>query len=96
LQAIPRSRVADAELFFSIRVRGRHVVTATAKGAYLPAGKSARTGDLLAIRQMLWLTEYFTIQLMRVMYLHACAVGLLVEWWTVKIAASRYTGLWVA
>src|SRR5271166_274205 len=38
-QAITRSWGADAVLLLSIRVRRRHVVTATAKGTYLPAGK---------------------------------------------------------
>jgi hypothetical protein len=38
-QAIPRSLVAHAVLFLSIRVWQGHVVTVTAKVAYLPAGK---------------------------------------------------------
>jgi hypothetical protein len=38
-QAIPRSWGADAVLLLSIRVLRRHVVTATSKGTYLPAGK---------------------------------------------------------
>jgi len=57
---------ADAVLFLSIRVPQAHVVTATAKVTYLPAGNCPKWRASDESSGLHWLAKYFAVGSMRV------------------------------